>query len=141
MLDLLIKNASVLDGTGAAPFAADIAIQNGIIKELGQFPYAEASQVIDAAGRWVTPGFLDIHQHADGACFRPDFGEAQLRQGLTTVVNGNCGLSAAPVSGPWRQEILDYLRPVVGEIGPEIPSKTDRYFAQALAIRRMQISG
>ena len=121
MLDILIKNASVLDGTGAAPFAADLAIQNGRIKEIGQFPYAQARQVIDAAGKYVTPGFVDIHQHADGACLRPGFGEAQLRQGLTTIVNGNCGLSLAPVSGPWKQEILDYLRPVTGEIGQNTP--------------------
>ena len=121
MLDILIKNASVLDGTGAAPFMADIAVENGMIKAVGQFPNADAAQVIDAAGRFVTPGFIDIHQHADGACLRPGFGEVQLRQGLTATVNGNCGLSLAPISGPWKQAVLEYLLPVTGEIDPHAP--------------------
>jgi len=121
MLDILIKHASVLDGTGAMPYSADIAVQDGTITAIGSLPYAKASLVIDAAGRYVTPGFLDIHQHADAACLRPDFGQAQLRQGLTGVVNGNCGLSLAPISGPWKQAVLEYLRPVIGEIDPSVP--------------------
>ena len=121
MLDLLIKNALILDGTGAEAFAADLAVRNGVICDVGHFPHGEAAQVIDAAGRYVTPGFLDIHQHADAACLRPGFGEAQLRQGLTTVVNGNCGLSLTPITGPWKQAVLEYLRPVTGEIDPSLP--------------------
>lgn len=121
MLDLLIKNASVLDGTGANVFPADIVVQNGVIQAVGHFSHGQALQIIDAAGRYVTPGFIDIHQHADAACLQPGFGEIQLRQGLTTIVNGNCGLSMAPVFGSNRSAILSYLAPVVGAVGEEMP--------------------
>lgn len=92
----------------------DIGIRDGTIAALGRLEHAEAAQVIDADGKTVTPGFLDIHRHADLAVFRPEFGELELRQGLTTVINGNCGMSAAPFGPARREAILDYLSPVVG---------------------------
>lgn len=67
-------------------------------------------------GRLVTPGFIDIHRHADAAIFRPGFGDAELCQGLTTIINGNCGLSAAPSGGAYQAEIFDYLTPVTGPL-------------------------
>ena len=57
-----------------------------------------------------------MHRHGEAAAFRPDYGKAELKQGLTAVVNGNCGLSMAPVQGPFRREILNYLAPVVGDM-------------------------
>ena len=108
MFDLLIQNGTVLDGTGAEGFSADIGIRDGKIAAIGKLP-SEGCPVLDAAGKTVTPGFIDIHRHADLAAFRPDFGALELHQGLTTIVNGNCGLSAAPFGAAHRQEILDYL--------------------------------
>ena len=70
MFDLIIQNGSVLDGTGAEPFAADIAVENGRIAAVGK-GLGKARETIDAAGKTVTPGFIDIHRHADGAAFRP----------------------------------------------------------------------
>ena len=70
---------------------------------------------LDARGMTVTPGFLDIHRHADLAAFRPGFGELELRQGLTTIVNGNCGLSAAPFGAEHRDEIPDLSRADPGQ--------------------------
>lgn len=121
-LDYLIQNAVVLDGSGAPGFSADVAISGGKIEGVGHFPNARAAHTLDARGRVLTPGFLDIHRHADAAGFRPGFGELELRQGLTSIVSGNCGLSLAPVSGPHRQAILDYLAPVTGPVGPEVPT-------------------
>ena len=96
MFDILLRGGTVIDGTGRAAFAADIAVKDGKIAEVGHLPRADAGSVVDCTGLTVTPGFIDIHRHADGAVFRPDFGEWELRQGLTTIVSGNCGLSAAP---------------------------------------------
>ena len=78
MLDRLIRGAQVLDGSGAAAFAADVGIKDGRIAAVGRLADAEAAQVFDARGRTLTPGFLDVHRHTDAALFRPDFGRAEL---------------------------------------------------------------
>ena len=113
MYDLVIRNGQIYDGEGGAPLHGDVGIVNGKIAAVGG-TLGEGAREIDAAGRAVTPGFLDIHRHGDCAVFRPDFGRLELKQGLTTIVNGNCGLSLAPVWGDWKAEILDYLRPITG---------------------------
>lgn len=121
MLDYVIKNGTIVDGTGSPAYRADVGIANGRIAGIGDLSAAPAGTVIDAAGKYVTPGFIDIHRHADAALFRPDFGEAELRQGLTSVVNGNCGLSVAPCCGEFAAQIEAYLTPVTGKL----PEGTD----------------
>lgn len=116
MYDYLIRGANVVDGTGGAVFSADVAVENGKIAAVGSLAGREAACVVDAAGRYLTPGFIDVHRHGEAAAFRPGYGKAELAQGLTTVINGNCGLSMIPVRGPHRREILDYLAPVVGDM-------------------------
>jgi len=133
MLDVLIRGALVCDGTGAAPFSADAALKDGKIAGLGHFPGAEAALTVDAAGRCLTPGFLDIHRHADAAAFRPGFGAAELAQGLTTIVNGNCGLSAAPLSGPDAGALRQYLLPITGELPDGLPNESMADYLGALA--------
>ena len=130
MLDLLIRGGTVVDGTGSAPYAADVAVENGKITEVGDLPDAHARRVISAAGKLVTPGFIDIHRHADLAAFRSGFGQLELRQGLTTIVNGNCGLSAAPLRRSRRAEIAAYLQPICGEMKNNVPTDSlADYFA------------
>ena len=124
MFDTLLRGGTVIDGTGRAAFAADIAIENGKIAAVGQLSCAEARQVVDCTGMTVTPGFIDIHRHADGAAFRPGFGEWELRQGLTTIVNGNCGLSAAPFGPANETAIRAYLQPITGTLPPELDTRT-----------------
>ena len=109
MFDYLIKNGQLIDGTGSPARRVDVGITDGKIAAIGDLSAAQAGTVIDAAGKTVTPGFIDIHRHADAALFRPHFGELELKQGLTTIVNGNCGLSVTPCSGPYRREIEAYL--------------------------------
>jgi len=116
MMDYVIRNALVVDGTGRKPFRADVAVQGTKIAAVGNLAEAAARNEIDAGGRLLTPGFLDVHRHGEAAAFRPGYGRAELCQGLTSVINGNCGLSMAPVRGSHRQEILDYLAPVVGDM-------------------------
>ena len=116
MYDYLIRGANVVDGTGSAPVRADVAIAGGKIAAVGDLASCEAACTVDAAGRYLTPGFIDVHRHGEAAAFRPGYGKAELAQGLTAVINGNCGLSMIPVRGKHRQEILDYLAPVVGDM-------------------------
>ncbi|MFQ9063299.1 MAG: amidohydrolase family protein [Oscillospiraceae bacterium] len=112
MFDYLIQNGTLIDGTGAPAAAGDVAIKDGKIAAVGDLKDASAGTVLDAAGKYVTPGFIDIHRHADAALFRPHFGELELKQGLTTIVNGNCGLSVTPCAGAYKKEIEAYLTPV-----------------------------
>ena len=114
MYDYLIQNARILNGSGSAAVSGDVAVAGGTIAAVGCLPGAPARHVIDARGRFLAPGFIDIHRHADAALFSPEFGKAELAQGLTTVINGNCGLSLAPVDGPYRVDTLLYLAPIVG---------------------------
>jgi N-acyl-D-aspartate/D-glutamate deacylase len=95
MLDCLIKNGTVVDGTGQKSFIADVGIEAGRITQIGQINEA-AKETIDATGLWITPGFVDLHTHYDGqvtwdACFTPS-----IYHGVTTVVMGNCGVGFAP---------------------------------------------
>ena len=138
MLDLIVRGGAVLDGSGAAARALDVGVRDGRIAALGRLDGAAAGTVIDAGGRVVTPGFLDIHRHADLAALRPDFGELELRQGLTTVVNGNCGMSAAPFGPAHRAAILDYLSPVIGVDGA-VPSDSMGAYLAALRAARLPL--
>ena len=124
MFDTLLRGGTVIDGTGRAAFAADVAIKNGKIAAVGQLSHAAAQRTVDCAGMTVTPGFIDIHRHADGAAFRPGFGEWELCQGLTTIVNGNCGLSAAPFGMANDAAIRAYLQPITGTLPPELDSRS-----------------
>jgi N-acyl-D-amino-acid deacylase len=106
--DLLIRNGRVLDGTGNPWFPADIGVRDGRIVAVGRLPDARATRVIDAAGKYVAPGFIDIHSHADdGSSPRGGFRDenAQIRaapnlvtQGITTVVVNQDGRSPWPVA-------------------------------------------
>src|SRR5690554_3639668 len=96
--DLLIRNANVLDGSGAAHFRADVAIQGERICAIGTMPYATATTIIDAEERYLAPGFIDVHTHDDTNVIRAPEMLPKLTQGVTTVVVGNCGISASPVT-------------------------------------------
>ncbi len=122
--DIVIKNGRIIDGSGAPAFNADLGIRDGKIAAYGNLTGAEAEKEIDAAGYTVTPGFIDIHCHADAEAYRAGYGDLELAQGLTSIVNGNCGLSVAPMSESSAEEIKAYLRPITGEIGDNVPTRS-----------------
>ena len=95
MLDVLIKNSRLVDGTGSPWFYGNIAVLGERIAGIGKVD-ACAHRVIDAAGRVVAPGFIDAHSHSDEAFFKNPQAESKVRQGVTTEVIGQCGSSAAP---------------------------------------------
>lgn len=134
MLDTKIVNARVIDGSGRAAVPADVGILGGKIAAIGDLRETAAGECIDARGRALTPGFLDIHRHADLAVLSPDFGDWELRQGLTTIVNGNCGLSAAPLAGPHREEVCRYLAPITGDAGEACFPTVGDYFRHCGAL-------
>ena len=112
MYDTIIAGGMIVDGTGAGPRRADVAIKGGTIAATGDLPSAAAAdRVIDAKGRLVTPGFIDIHSHADMSVHFADHEDILMplvRQGITTFIGGNCGIGAAPVTKENRRDILDY---------------------------------
>lgn len=117
MFDYLIKNGQLIDGTGSPARRADVGITDGKIAAIGDLSARTGpGPSLTRQGRTVTPGFIDIHRHADAAIFRPHFGELELKQGLTTIVNGNCGLSVTPCAGAYKKEIEAYLTPVAGAL-------------------------
>ncbi|MCI2059129.1 MAG: amidohydrolase family protein [Oscillibacter sp.] len=135
MYDWLITNAEILDGSGAEAVRGDVALKDGSIAAVGQLSDAGARHTLDAAGKTLTPGFLDVHRHGDAALFRPDYGKAELAQGLTTVINGNCGMSCAPVTAAHAPEILRYLAPITGEMPAGAPFRTmNEYFRRAAEV-------
>jgi N-acyl-D-aspartate/D-glutamate deacylase len=93
--DLVIRNGRVVDGTGAAAFQADVAIKDGRIVQVGAVAGAGAEE-IDATGKLVTPGFVDIHTHYDGQATWDQHMQPSAWHGVTTVVMGNCGVGFAP---------------------------------------------
>ncbi|WP_431801054.1 N-acyl-D-amino-acid deacylase family protein [Microbacterium sp. bgisy203] len=98
---LVVRGGVLVDGTGADPRPADLAIEGGRIVEAGHVSAASGDDILDATGRLVFPGLIDAHSHADGAVFRPDVQLALLRQGVTTVIAGQDGVSYAPGDGVW----------------------------------------
>lgn len=116
--DILIRNATVIDGTGSARFTADIAIDGDRIAAIGgALDTHSARQVIDATGLVAAPGFIDCHTHDDRVLFSGPDMAAKVSQGVTTVIGGNCGVSLAPMPVPVKQPVtppLDLLDPTGG---------------------------
>ncbi len=95
--DSLIRNVRVLDGSGAEPETADVAVDAGAVCAVGQLAHYVARQVTEGEGQVLSPGFIDVHTHDDTSVIRDPQMMAKLSQGVTTVIVGNCGISAAPV--------------------------------------------
>src|SRR6266542_3320554 len=125
MLDVLIKNAKVVDGSGAPWVRADVGIEGGKIAAVGNLEHAAAAQTIDATDKIVAPGFIDCHSHSDWSLLANRGADSTLMQGVTTEVVGNCGMSYAPVTALNRQRItMDVARTSPG-VGVEWTSFGD----------------
>ena len=110
MLDVLIRNGWVADGTGNPMYPADVAIQGDKVVDVTRLPGAQAARVIDAKGKIVAPGFIDAHSHSDWSIHANPTGESTTRQGVTTEIVGQCGLSSAPVTDASRAMVTGRLR-------------------------------
>ncbi len=101
--DIVIRGGTVIDGTGAPGLAADVAVTDGRISEIG--PGLSGDRVLDAAGQAVTPGFIDIHSHYDAQVFWDPALTPSSFHGVTSVIAGNCGFSIAPCR-PEHRDLL-----------------------------------
>jgi len=99
MYDILIKNGQIVDGSGKPAFYGDLAVKDGKIAAIAPGIDAPAARVIDAAGKQVTPGFIDTHSHSDSAVYSGSDCHNYLEQGVTTQVAGQCGSGLAPYYG------------------------------------------
>ena len=112
---ILIKNATIIDGTGAPWYKSDITITDDKITEIGKIT-GKAEQTIDARGSMVSPGWIDVHNHADHTILGNPEALSYVHQGVTTVTMGNCGLSMYPLSEEHRSDLIEYMKPFTAGI-------------------------
>lgn len=109
MLDIIIKNGIIIDGSGKKRYISDIGVKDNYICKIQSNIEDCAARYIDAKGLIVSPGFIDAHGHSDFTIFINNFGESKIRQGITTEVVGNCGFTAGPIVSEHKNEQLQYL--------------------------------
>jgi N-acyl-D-amino-acid deacylase len=105
MLDLKIEGALVIDGTGSAGSRSDVGISGERIAAVGDLSRERAGRVLNASGRVLAPGFIDMHSHSDWRLWGNRRAESKVRQGVTLEVVGNCGFSPAPISTAFLEEM------------------------------------
>jgi N-acyl-D-amino-acid deacylase len=119
MYDILIRGGTVVDGTGAEPRRADVAVSGDRIVAVGSEIQGEALETIDATGLTVTPGFIDVHTHYDGQVFWDPSLELSAAHGVTTVFLGNCGVGFAPVHRGGEKSLIEIMEGV-----EDVPART-----------------
>ena len=106
MFDSIIKNGTIFDGTRIPRYRADIGIKDGTITKIGRLDAKDAGKVIDAEGKHVCPGFIDLHTHYDAQLFWDPYCTLSGWHGITSVVIGNCGFGFAPVAPELRERSM-----------------------------------
>ncbi len=108
--DVVLRGGTILDGTGGPAYPADLGIRGDTIAAIGSISADQGKQAVDISGFQLCPGFVDIHTHSDGNILAYPNSESRVYQGVTTELTGNCGGSAAPVSGANAEQALDKWR-------------------------------
>ncbi|MBT9133763.1 MAG: D-aminoacylase [Firmicutes bacterium] len=113
--DLVIRNGRIIDGSGNPWYRADIGIRDGKIAYIGKIAPGEHEQEVDAAGRVVSPGFVDMHGHSDGQILQAPDAANIVEQGITTEIGGMCGVTRAPVSEKYFSQLVKYAGSMTDE--------------------------
>lgn len=121
MSTILIKNGTLIDGTGNKRYSADILIENEKIKKIGKLE-TNADTIIDITGKIVSPGFIDTHSHSDLKVLLEPFVEPKIRQGITTEILGQDGISMAPLP---KQYVKSWRKNLAGLDGDSDELKWD----------------
>jgi len=141
MADYIIKNGTVIDGSGRIGYKADVVIEGDRIAAVERYggeadPSTNGCKVIDATGKIVCPGMIDSHSHADLTIYRSDHAETLeplIRQGITTFIGGNCGMSMAPLSDNYNEAMKMYLEGFTArELGDDVTWKDSAGFMDRL---------
>ncbi len=141
MFDVLIKNGAIVDGTGNFWLKKDVGISEGKIKKVGFIP-GNGGKTIDAKGKIVSPGFIDLHTHTDMTILAYPKAECHVRQGVTTVVVGSCGHSLAPIVNSDNLRLLkNYHSPLlVSDFDYEWDWKTFKEYYQKVEDKRISLN-
>jgi N-acyl-D-amino-acid deacylase len=131
VLDLVLENGRVVDGTGNPWFLGDVGIKDGKIVEIGRVNQ-RGVETIDAGGQTISPGFIDGHCHSDLMVLDDPGSEIKLQQGVTTEVVGNCGMTPAPFAPKNLDLLRTYVEPVLGNTGSEWRWETVEQYFDAL---------
>lgn len=124
----LIKDGMIYDGSGKEPFKADILIHDDIIVRVDSCIKDSDAKLIDAKDLTITPGFIDSHRHADFSISEdPSFGVSELSQGITTILTGPCGMSAAPFREGKSEEWYSFMQPCLGSAPIEVSNTMTSY--------------
>lgn len=119
---ILIKGGTVVDGSGTSAYQADVRVNKGLIQEIGKDLTAnQGERVVDATDCYVTPGFIETHNHWDGGVWWSPLMEPAAAYGITTSINGNCGFSMAPAKADIQHDVIDIFN--FFEDIPEEPMK------------------
>ncbi|WP_237151777.1 N-acyl-D-amino-acid deacylase family protein [Oryzibacter oryziterrae] len=144
---LFIRDARVIDGTGAPWFRASVRLAGGRIAEIGPKIAPKAGdRVIDAGGRWLAPGFIDAHCHDDLVFLRDPDRPEKIAQGVTTIVTGNCSFSLFPATEPTRELIAGHFGSLLGSTDPDeifldFQGYRDRLHSQGIAPNIVPLCG
>jgi len=112
MLDILIRNGRIIDGSGLPAFAGDVGIRDGLLSQVGGHLTEAAHSTIDARGQVIAPGFIDPHTHFDAQLMWDAQARPALEHGVTTVVHGNCSLSLAPLKAEQRAQLVGMFQQI-----------------------------
>lgn len=136
---MVIKNGFVVDGAGNPWIKADVGILGERITKIGSVP-DKAERILDASGLIVAPGFIDMHSHSDLAILKRPPPQQKIRQGVTTELLGQDGLSVAPVKGEMKKELAKYLAGIAGELDREWPWSTIGEYLDEIARCRTPVN-
>jgi N-acyl-D-amino-acid deacylase len=136
VLDLVLKNGRIVDGTGNPWFFGDVGIRDGTIVEVGRRVSRAGLEVIDVRGQVVAPGFIDGHCHSDLMVLDDPRSEIKLQQGVTTEVLGNCGMTPAPFAPENLELLRSYVEPVLGRTEREWSWETVGHYVDCLRMSK-----